>query len=144
MRGRLEFSESEAKLPCIKHFSRVTSILLVRFSIVIALKAVRLVGFWASVLAKESISQDCHCSIRLAGGDSLASASCLASCNRSAGVLRLGACSVFEYWIVVGLPSLVKVLAILPTPWLNRTLKSLTWTNWDARFGSTKLISWVM
>ena len=74
----------------------VSSILLVNFYLMIALKAVGLVGFWVSLLGKKSISL--HYPI-LAGGDSLASAK-PPEWHRSTGVLRLGACSVFKYWML--------------------------------------------
>ena len=84
------------------------------FNIMIAPNAVRLVGFRACVLGQESISQDCHCVIPLAGGTHwhLQAPGFLRLKCRCSGIM---ACPIFVYWVVAGLPSLVKVLAILPT-----------------------------
>lgn len=112
----------------------VSAILLVRFYIMIALDAICLVGFWVSVLGKKGISQDCHSVIALAGGVSLASAS-PPEWQLKYRCLRLGACSGVRLLDVAELQSLVKVLAILPTRSLARTLKSIRWTNWDAILG---------
>ena len=83
-----------------KALFQVSVILVVRFSILIALNAVRLVGFWVSVLGKKSISQDCHCVTLLAVEVSLASAT-PPEWQSKYRYLRLGAGSVFEYWILL-------------------------------------------